>query len=860
MLGQTFSHYKILEQLGKGGMGVVYKAEDTNLKRTVALKFIDTIMFDDDESRIRFVKEAQLAASLNHPNISTIYEIDEAESKTFIAMEFLKGQSLKEVIRSGPLSIERTLEIAIQVAGGLQEAHEHNIVHRDIKSSNIMLTPKDQAKVMDFGLAQHSDETRVTRTANVVGTVAYMSPEQAAGKPLDGRTDIWSFGVVIYQMITGLLPFEGGNDQSTLYGILNNDPKPVTGMRSGIPLELEMIINRCLEKDRNARYQTALDLKADLKRLIRNMDSGRLFSTQTMAVLPSKKPLKRSRFVLPLTGVFLILLVAWVVPPVRDQVRKIIGLGSSPQAKYLAILPFSVSEDDPQLKSISTGLVETLTNQITQLESLQGSLQVVPHIDAKEIESAGKAWETLRINLVVAGQMVPVLDKVRLMLSLNSTNPPKQLKSRDIEVSRDEITSLYNMAVLAVVEMLAFEMKPGVDMTLDSQRTSDPDAWVYFIEGLGVLNSTEDDVDFDQAIQLFSLGIEKDPGYALAVVRLGDAHWEKWEQTKDPSWLDQAKLYYAQALKLDEELVPVHYALGFMYRNLGDYQLAENHLLRALELDPSDFLSRRELAYTYEKLGRMEEAETEFKEVIAQKPDYWRGYRYLGVFYFLQGQYIDAEKMFLKLKTLAPRMVDGYDLLAVLYFRQEKYDLAIENLEQALAIKPSYVNFSNLGTIYFFYERDYKKAKEMFQEASNLDRNNYTVKGNLADACRFLGEIENANEYYRQAIQLAEKELKRSKSAKAYSQLGRYHALVGEKSSALASAAQALDLEPQNVEVLLVCAKVYELAGLRQKALETIEEIIRLGGGIGDIEESPDFTELRQDPRYQAFSGSEPKK
>jgi len=858
VLGQTVSHYKILEQLGKGGMGIVYMAEDTNLKRTVALKFIDTPMFDGEESRIRFVNEAQLAASLNHPNISTVYEIDEVETMTFIAMEFIKGKSLKEIIRSGPLSVERTLEIAVQVAGGLQEAHEHDIVHRDIKSSNIMLTSKDRAKIMDFGLAQHSDQTRVTKTSNVVGTVAFMSPEQAAGEPLDGRTDIWSFGVVIYQMLTGQLPFEGGNDQSTLYGILNQDPKPVSGLRSGIPLELEMIINRCLDKDKDARYQTALDLKADLKRLIRNLDSGRLFSTQTMAVVRSKpKKGKWIRWWTPLISLSLVMAAVLVLTPVRESFLSLLGWDALPDAQYLAILPFSASEDDPQLKTISADLVDTLTNQITQLESLQESLQVVPHSEVRDIDSAAKAWDMLRVNLVIAGQMVTVLDKVKLMLSLNSTNPPRQLKSLDIEVLRSDIHTLYEKAVYAVVKMLAFEMKPGMDVALETKGTDDPDAWVYFIEGLGLLNNPQEDDDLDQAVQLFGRAISKDPDYALAVVRLGDVHMKKWDQTKEVIWLDQAKAYYIQAMGIDDSLPDVHYALGKMLTDEGEYEQAEKHLTKGLELNPNDYEMLLELAYTYEKLGRMEEAEREFKQVIAQKPDYWRGYRHLGVFYFYQGRYDEAEQMFLRIKTLAPTQTSGYDLLGVVYFRTKKYDQAIENFERSVTIEPSYTNYANLGTIYFFHEKNYRKAKEMFQRASVLE-NNYLVKGNLADACRQLGERENADKHYREAIQLAEKVVKvHRKDARAYSTLGRYYALISEKSRALERTARALDLEPENLEVLLICAKAYELTGLRQKTLEVLEKIVQSGGGLGDIEESPDFTELRNDPRYQILTNTE---
>ncbi|MGB2844823.1 MAG: serine/threonine-protein kinase [Candidatus Aminicenantaceae bacterium] len=266
MIGQTISHYKILEKLGEGGMGVVYKAEDTKLKRTVALKFIAPEALKSIEEKTRFKHEAQTVAALDHPNICTIYEIDETEGQTFIAMAHIKGQSLKEKVKRAPLKIEEILEIAMQVTDGLQEAHEKGITHRDIKSSNIMVTDKNQVKIMDFGIAKLAGSTKLTKTATLMGTADYMSPEQASGETVDNRTDIWSLGVVIYEMLSGQMPFKGNYEQVVLHSVLNKNPEPITSLRSGIPLELEAIVNKCLEKDPTERYQTTADIKADLKR------------------------------------------------------------------------------------------------------------------------------------------------------------------------------------------------------------------------------------------------------------------------------------------------------------------------------------------------------------------------------------------------------------------------------------------------------------------------------------------------------------------------------------------------------------------------------------------------------------------
>jgi len=308
--GELFAgRYQIIDELGRGGMGVVYKADDTKLKRTVALKSISPFILAKEDVKIRFLREAQAAAALNHPNICTIYEIDEYEEISFLSMEYIEGEALKDKIKTQPLSIQDALDLAIQVAEGLRHAHAKGIIHRDIKSANIMVKKDGEAKIMDFGLAKLADTTVVTKEGTTVGTIAYMSPEQARGEASDGRTDIWSLGVVMYETIAGQLPFRGDRDQAVVYAILKEEPRSLTSLRSGVPLEIERIINKCLEKESSFRYQSSSELLADLKRMKRDLERG-VFTVQTGVATPEYRR-KLSRWI-PWVSAGLILVVILV--------------------------------------------------------------------------------------------------------------------------------------------------------------------------------------------------------------------------------------------------------------------------------------------------------------------------------------------------------------------------------------------------------------------------------------------------------------------------------------------------------------------------------------------------------------------
>jgi serine/threonine protein kinase len=362
MIGKTISHYRILEKLGEGGMGVVYKAEDTKLKRTVALKFLSFQAVGTEEDKSRFIHEAQSAAALNHPNICIIYEIDEYKHQPFIAMEYIKGRNLKSIIEAGLFELEEASRVGMQIAHGIYEAHQKKIVHRDIKPANIMITNEGLVKIMDFGLAKSPGRTQLTREGTTVGTVAYMSPEQARGEDLDHRTDIWSLGVVLYEMIGGQRPFKGEHEQAVIYSIANEEQKPLTGLRSGLPLELDRLLDRCLEKDPAARYQTALDLASDLGRLHRRIE----LSSKSNVTVDGHAWSRRR---LPWLVGALAALVAVFVLAVFPRITGRDGATPDSSRKKLVVLPFE-NLGEPEDEYFADGITDEITSRLAVIKDL----------------------------------------------------------------------------------------------------------------------------------------------------------------------------------------------------------------------------------------------------------------------------------------------------------------------------------------------------------------------------------------------------------------------------------------------------------------------------------------------------------
>jgi serine/threonine-protein kinase len=821
VIGEMVSHYRVAEKLGGGGMGVVYRAEDTRLRRTVALKFLPPGMTRDDRSKKRFIREAQAASALDHPNICTIHEIDQTpDGQLFICMGYYEGETLKKRSDRGPMSVSEAIQTVSGVAKGLAEAHANGIVHRDIKPANIMLTNHDEVKIVDFGLAKLVGGSHVTGGGMAPGTLFYMSPEQVKGDDVDARADIFSLGVVLYELITGSLPFSGDHEAAVMYEILNQDPEPISTCRKDVPKGLQRVIDRSLNKKAEDRYQTVTQMRDDLERIRGGELPARSSSLR-------RRPARRRRLAIPVIAVILALIAATIIPPVRQTLRQWLAIAFAPDDLHMAVLPLENVGGDPVQQAFCDGMMETLTSKLTQLGKFHNTLWVVPASEVRQrgVESPGEAGRAFGVNLVVTGSVQQLGDGIRLTMNLVAVGEeaPRQLRSSVIDVRMVDVALLQDRTVAKTAEMLSVELAPQTKRALAAGGTDDSEAFRFYVLGRGYLQRYEQADNIDTAIHNFVKALLHDEDYALAYAALGEAYWRKYNKTLDTQWIEHAVTNCRRAAELNDLLGPVHTTLGMINRGTGEYEEAILEFDRALALEPTSAAAYRGLAGAYADLRRIEEAEATFRKAIDMKPDYWAGHHDLGNFYLRHGRYEDAAGAFAEVVRCTPDNIWGYNNLGAAYWYLERWPDAREMFRRSIEVEPNRSACSNLGIIEYI-NGDYAEAAKRFKQALELDEARYTTWANLGNAYYWMPEQrDEAYASYRRAAELAEAQREvNPRNAELLASLASYYAILEEDAKALILLEQAQAIAGDEIDVVYFSGHTYEQLGDRSKALKWI--------------------------------------
>lgn len=709
MIGQTISHYKILEKLGAGGMGVVYKAQDLKLDRFVALKFLPPRLGTDDDEKKRFIHEAKAASALDHPNICTIYEIDEADDgQMFIAMAYYEGKTLKQQAASGNRQVVEVIDIAMQIVQGLATAHEHGITHRDIKPANVMITKDGVAKIVDFGLAKLSGQTRLTKAGTTVGTIAYMSPEQARGEEVDYHTDIWALGVVLYEMITGQLPFKGEYEQAVVYSILNEEPKTIVELRAGIPVKLQRLVEKAIAKNLHERYQHMSEILADLSALKKELETE-----STRKSISAEKP-----------------------------------------APSIAVLPFVDMSPQRDQEYFCDGISEELLDALTKV----GGLRVVSRTSSfafkgKE-QDIRKIGEQLSVGTVLEGSVRKAGNRLRITAQLINVVDGFHLWSEKYDREMKDIFDIQDEISRAIVEALKIKLVGEPTSHLAKRYTENLEAYNLYLKGRYFWNKRFEG-GLQQAMEHFKLAIEKEPTYTLAHVGLADCFiilgWFAYLAPKEA--FPKAKAAVQKALEIDDRLAEAHASLGFIkFAYDWDWLEAEQEFKRSIELNPNYATVHWWYAFSLIMQGRIEESLAEIKRAHELDPLSLIINTGVGLILYFARQYDQALEQCLKTLELDPNFGAARTYLGRALTQKSKYEEAIAEGQKALKLLgPSFIA-SWLGHTYAISGKK-DEARKLLNEMNELSKQRYVSLYQMAPIHLGLGEIDQAFELLEKAYE-----------------------------------------------------------------------------------------------------------
>ena len=863
-------NYRILSVAGTGGMGVVYRALDLRLERIVALKFLPAELNASQRDRDRFLREARTASSLDHPNIGVIHGVEQTpDGLTFIVMAFYEGASLGQRLARGPLPAHEAVDIATQMARGLAEAHSRGIIHRDVKPSNVMLTGTGLVKIVDFGLAFVATAATASQTGTT-GTVAYMSPEQAMGRSVDQRSDIWSLGVVMAEMLTGQSPFSGDNIPGIMYAILNEAPRGLDDVHPA----LQPILYRALAKDPERRYLSCAELLAALEQAKERLPadtpalagtplpggktpksktssrpSAELRRAREAASHSTWGPARRSRAPLWIAIIALCVLLvagalAWFVPALRMRLF-------TPSEKHIAVLPFDNIGSNPENDALAAGLMESLSGRLSNLDVGNQSLWIVPtsEVRSRKVTDPADALKQLGANLVIKGAVERDGNNIHLTVNLIDTKNLRQLGSVDVEDPAGDLSTLEDETVARLARLM--DLQVTSDMLRNTGGRVNPAAYQGYLTALGYMQRYDKPGNLDQAISTLQNAVKTDPGFALGYGELGEAWRLKYATDPNPKWLSEAEANAQKAVQLDNTIAPVYVTLGHIHHSMGQHDLALEEFQHAYSLDSHNAQALAGMAHVDEDAGKLADAEAAYRKAADLQPNEWDGYNHLASFLKRHGRLPEAIAEYRHALQLAP---DNAQVLLNLGAAYEDSDdpavisQAEQPLRQSIAIAPSYAAWANLGLLYIRQKR-YADAVPAIRNALQINSRDYNVWEDLRDACEWLADESCARDAADHEKPVLLGFLKSNpRNAIASSNYADLVARFGPRSQAEQYIRTALAISPKDPSVLESVTAAWENLGDRSAAIRTMNEAFANGLTWEVATQDPETQALLKDP------------
>lgn len=830
-------------------MGEVYRAFDERLAREVAVKILAGDLAATAEHLRRFEQEARAASALNHPNIITIYDIGRSEELSYIAMELIEGRDLRSMISGARLSVKQLLRIAVKVADGLAAAHDRGIVHRDLKPENLMVSRDGFLKILDFGLAKlvrpfTETDTTLPQTVPgaVFGTVGYMSPEQARGSVIDYRSDQFAFGVILYEMLTGHLPFAGASAPETLAAIIRDDPPPISGAHQTTPPELVRIVMRCLAKDPEERYASTRDLARDLRE-VRDRLSSASSSPRHRTGGEALSVVRRAPFWIGGAGL-IALLVGGVVMVRRHNDAPTPAAAVS---KVLAVVPFRDLSGTSEGRIFSDGISEMIRTRLVEAKGLR---VIAPFEGAETEAEALDAAKRSGATILLRGGVQRQGDGVRVMFNVLEAGSGRQLANRTLEGKVAELFMLEDQVAHQVLNLLGLAPSGGPQRNLPSAQVGAADQKAY-VEAVGLLQRPKDEKSVDRAIATLDALLLNARDSAGVNAMLARALYYKSQLSRRPALVDQAVVYAERASEIDPDMPEVHFTLGQLRLAAGRHEEAAAEFQKALAVRPNMPDAVLGLARVYEAMGRGADAEALYKNAVSlHSAGVFNTY---GSFCYNRGRYQDAVRLYKQATEASPDGRQGFANLGAAYQALGHYDEALAAYQRSISIEPNSASYSNLGTVYYMLGR-YDEACTAYEHATALAPTDYLVWANLGDAYRWApGRREEAAGAYAKALVNARGALAvNPRDALVHAVIASSLAKSGRLTDADGAIALALKIDPTNPNVLYQTALVNVLQGSHDKALTWLQRAIAAGYPAGAAARDPEFGSLRHDPAFEA--------